>query len=235
MKASISSLKRPLKSLFHRAQALALGDRYKGWHELRYWKERATAETVLSNAHYSYFYTDFFGLHSDFFREKRLLDIGCGPRGSLEWAIMATERVGVDPLADDYLKIGADKHQMDYVCAPSERMPFADEHFDVLTSFNSLDHVDNLEETVREIKRVLRRGGTLLVIVEVNHPPTATEPVTLDWDVASLFQDEMDLVSHGRYEIGDHDIYDQLRKGAFFDDTDPRSRSGIWTGRFLKR
>ena len=30
-------------------------------------------------------------------------DIGCGPRGSLEWATMAAERVGLDPPVNKYL------------------------------------------------------------------------------------------------------------------------------------
>jgi hypothetical protein len=45
----------------------------------------------------------------DFFKGKKFLDIGCGPRGSLEWASQATTRVCADPLAVQYGKLGADK------------------------------------------------------------------------------------------------------------------------------
>jgi len=54
------------------------------------------------------------------------LDIGCGPRGSLEWADMTKERYGLDPLANEYLKLGADKHKMKYVASGAEKIPFED-------------------------------------------------------------------------------------------------------------
>jgi 2-polyprenyl-3-methyl-5-hydroxy-6-metoxy-1,4-benzoquinol methylase len=79
--------------------------RAKHWLELRYWRQRAT--TLTNNEHYAYFFTEHFGIDREFYAGKRILDIGCGPRGSLEWADEAAERVGADPLADEYLKLGA--------------------------------------------------------------------------------------------------------------------------------
>ena len=87
------------------------------------------------------------------------MDIGCGPRGSLEWAEMATVRVGLDPLAESYRELGTEEHRMQYVASGSENVPFPDGTFDIVTSFNSLDHVHNLNKTIREIKRVLKPGG----------------------------------------------------------------------------
>jgi SAM-dependent methyltransferase len=207
----------------------------KEHHELAYWRGKKAAEGVLGNSHYEFFFTDYFGLSHAFYSGKRVLDIGCGPRGSLEWANMTAERVGVDPLASEYLKLGGSAHRMRYVDAPSERMPFADRYFDVVTTLNSLDHVADLESTVREIGRVLKPGGTLLVIVEVNHPPTDTEPITIGWDVPDLFASFADIVSQRKYEIGDHDIYRQIKIDARFDESDRNGRPGIFTGRFVRR
>jgi SAM-dependent methyltransferase len=209
--------------------------RHKERHELAYWRGKKAAEGVLGNGHYEFFFTDYFGLSRAFYSGKRVLDIGCGPRGSLEWADMTAERVGVDPLASEYLKLGASAHRMRYVDAPAERMPFADGSFDVVTTLNSLDHVADLGRTVREIGRVLKPGGTLLVIVEVNHPPTDTEPITIGWDVPDLFASFADVVSQRRYEIGDHDIYRQIKIDARFDESDRDGRPGIFTGRFVRR
>src|SRR5215208_921353 len=83
--------------------------RIKRWAELRYWRTR---ESIDSNAHYEYFFTEHFGLDRDFYKGKRVLDVGCGPRGSLEWMDVASEVVGADPLADEYRKIGAPKGRM---------------------------------------------------------------------------------------------------------------------------
>ena len=98
--------------------------------ELKYWKTRKEEEDKLGNDHYKFFYTENFGLSDEFFEGKRILDIGCGPRGSLEWADMTAERVGLDPLADEYLKLGASEHNMRYVKAYSEAIPFDDNYFE---------------------------------------------------------------------------------------------------------
>src|ERR1700750_1603884 len=88
------------------------GGERKGEHELAYWRERTGIEGTLRNAHYETLYTDMFRVDRDFYRGKRVLDIGCGPRGSLEWAIEAQERVGLDPLVEQYKDLGIHRHAM---------------------------------------------------------------------------------------------------------------------------
>lgn len=89
--------------------------------ELQYWRRRAQVEGTLGNAQYERIFTVHFDLTPDFYAGTRILDVGCGPRGSLEWATMAAERVGLDPLADTYRQFGIDHHAMTYVAAPAEK------------------------------------------------------------------------------------------------------------------
>jgi SAM-dependent methyltransferase len=156
--------------------------------ELAYWKERQAEEGVLTNDWYVDSFTTAFGIDPSFYIGKRVLDIGCGPRGSLEWATMASERVGIDPLAKRYEQLNGGLHDMTYVAAKSEDMPFPEAHFDVVSSFNSLDHVDDLDATIREITRVTAPGGMFLLLVLVNHLPTRTEPLSFSWDVLTRFR-----------------------------------------------
>lgn len=182
--------------------------RTKESHELNYWKSRYRAEGPLHGSHFQRFYTDAFGLTTDDYAGKKILDIGCGPRGSLEWANMAQERVGLDPLAEKYMKLGAANHKMTYVASPSEKIPFPDQHFDFVTSFNSLDHVDDLARTIYEIKRVTKPGGSFLLIVEIDHPPTPTEPLTLTIDILNSFSPEFCPIKHWSSAMGaTHDVY----------------------------
>jgi len=141
-------------------------------HELDYWKSRKKTEGILSHNHYKYFYTTHFGFDETFFNGKKILDIGCGPRGSLEWAEMTSERVGLDPLVRSYRRLGIDAHRMTYINARAEKIPFYDRYFDVVCSFNSLDHVDDLDLTVREIIRVIASGGLFLLLTQIGHAPT---------------------------------------------------------------
>ena len=207
---------------------------YKQRHELGFWKSKLSQEGSLSNDHYVPFYTSYFGLDKSLYNDKRILDIGCGPRGSLEWADMASERIGLDPLANEYLKLGADQHQMTYVASPSEKIPFSDGYFDAVFSFNSLDHVSDVHVTISEIKRITKPKGLFLLIVEVNHPPTKTEPISLPWEITESFTDSYHLIEERRYEIGDQNIYRQLAHDARFDASNPTKRSGILAAKFIK-
>ena len=154
--------------------------RWKEKNELDYWRARKLKEGTLNNQHYQYFYTEHFGIEKSFYKDKVILDLGCGPRGSLEWATKTKRNIGLDPLADEYLKLGASEHKMEYISAASEQIPLEDKVCDAIFSFNSLDHVENIEKTIREIKRILKPGGIFLLLVEVNHPPTDCEPHELN-------------------------------------------------------
>jgi SAM-dependent methyltransferase len=155
--------------------------------ELAYWSARAGEEGRLSGGHYEHFFTAHAGLDRSFYDGKRLLDVGCGPRGSLEWAGNAAERVGLDPLADAYARFRDGTETMTYVAAGAERMPFADASFDVVSSLNSLDHVDDLDAAIAEIARVAAPGAMLLLIVDVEHEATTTEPHELGWEILERF------------------------------------------------
>lgn len=202
--------------------------------ELEYWSKRLDAEGELDNSWFERFYTSYFGLSFGDYQDKRVLDIGCGPRGSLEWATMARERVGMDPLASEYLAMGASDHAMTYVAAGAERIPFPDGNFDIVCSFNSLDHVDNLESAIAEMKRVTAVGGLLLVLTDVHERPTPQEPICFDWSVIDLFAPEFALQSLQCCEKLAGGAYASAERSVFFDHSDTRERYGVLSARFMR-
>ncbi|MBM1175457.1 class I SAM-dependent methyltransferase [Microvirga arabica] len=219
----IAAVKRPLRyayaaifryayvAIFPQASETSLKERA----EFAYWKRRYSAEgRQLSNSHYEALYTTVYGLsHADYVG-KRVIDIGCGPRGSLEWADMVEQRVGLDPLVPQYLKLGADQHKMEYCAAPSEKIPYPQSHFDIVTCLNALDHVEDFERTVAEIKRVTKNGGLFLLSVEIDHPPTPTEPISLTRDMLRRLEPEFQVKSE-RY-VGtpdDHGLHQAVLAG----------------------
>lgn len=191
-------------------------ERAKKLAAMAFWHRRFADENgELKHAHYHFFFTSFFGLDDADFGGSRLLDVGCGPRGSLEWAGNAARRVGVDPLAGRFGSLGTERHAMEYVAAPAERMPFPDGHFDCVSSFNSLDHTTDPARSMNEMIRVLRPGGRLLVIVEINHGPTPTEPHRLEIGFLEAFGHALSTRELRLYAIReDHDIYRSLREGV---------------------
>ncbi|MEA2386176.1 MAG: hypothetical protein QOJ22_350 [Thermoleophilaceae bacterium] len=210
--------------LYRRARGAA---RRKRDEELTFWQGRKEAEGTLGNEHYEAQYTQLVGLEPSFYAGKDVLDIGCGPRGSLTWMVEARRRVGLDPLADDYRALGTGEHPMEYVTGAAEEMPFDDASFDVVTSFNSFDHVDDLDRTIAEIKRVLRPQGHLVLAVEVGHAPTWSEPQTVTWDVCARFEPELEVVDAREYERGTGILYDGAWRGEIFDHSDPAPRAGV--------
>jgi SAM-dependent methyltransferase len=172
----------------------------KGNAEFEFWrKTRQDAGGTLVNDHFEQLFTDQFGLATSFFAGKRILDIGCGPRGSLEWATHAARRIGLDPLVDRYRDLGIDEHAMEYCSSPAERIPFPDESFDIVSSLNSLDHVDNLQAVIDEITRVLSPGGSFLLEVEFGHRPTDTEPVEISGNFVESLQPTFQVFLNRRF------------------------------------
>lgn len=200
--------------------------------ELLYWRLKKWREGTFSNDYYVPFYTTHFGLDKAFYANKKVMDIGCGPRGSLEWATNAAECIGLDPLAEKYLKMGADKHRMRYVNAGSEDIPFEDNYFDIVTSFNSLDHVDDLNQSIAELTRVLKPNGVFLFIADIHEQPTVTEPSAFSWDIMEKFKQNFNILQENHYE--GHQMYTSIRNGIEFDHSNSTKRYGVLTAKLQK-
>jgi ubiquinone/menaquinone biosynthesis C-methylase UbiE len=209
---------------------------YKERHELSFWRKKHRQEQgQLSNQHYERFYTTFFSLDRNFYAGKCIIDIGCGPRGSLEWADMAKKRVGLDSLAKKYMKLGADKHKMTYVNAGAESIPFPAAYFDAAFAFNSLDHVRDLDRAINEIKRIVKPGGLFLLITEIDHEPTATEPQSFSFNVVDRFGPEFTPAWSQAFEIEKSLVYQAIEAGRIYDRSNPARRPALLCVKFERQ
>ncbi|HEU0030031.1 MAG TPA: class I SAM-dependent methyltransferase [Kofleriaceae bacterium] len=94
----------------------------------------------------------------------RYLDAGCGSGMA---AMMAAERgaqvTGVDA-SEEMLAIARSRVPGgEFRQADLEALPFADESFDVVTGFNSLQYAGNPVAALREAGRVTKRGGFVVI------------------------------------------------------------------------
>lgn len=92
--------------------------------------------------------------------EGRWLDAACG-MGDLLTRSNGRARWGVD-ISDDYLEIARGRY-LNVSHAPVERLPFPREFFDLVTATDVLEHVLDLNRAVKELLRVLKPGGILIV------------------------------------------------------------------------
>ena len=68
---------------------------------------------------------------------------------------------------------------MIYISAPAEQIPLPSNYVDVVFSMNSLDHVDDVVAACSEIRRILKPGGYFIGSLNLDEPPTLTEPFML--------------------------------------------------------
>jgi ubiquinone/menaquinone biosynthesis C-methylase UbiE len=94
---------------------------------------------------------------------RRLLDVGCGPQTFA--ALAAARHPGLDVIAVDPSRDFARARVGLHVArAAAEALPFADESVEVATCVSSIRHVRDRPAALRELARVVRRGGVLLVV-----------------------------------------------------------------------
>lgn len=101
-----------------------------------------------------------YKIMSEFFPKKHTLalDLGCGT-GMLSKEI--SNLVGID-ISLNVLKIARERGEIT-VQGESENLPFKDNTFSVVFSFTALQGSNNLKKSIEEIKRVLKKDGTLLL------------------------------------------------------------------------
>lgn len=161
--------------------------------EFEYWNKQYINKQ-FNNSWYEYFYTIPFGMTKLDYLDKKILDIGCGPMGSLEWISKESKAFGLDPLCCLYYNnFDCRNHGMAYIYGFCERIPFPDNYFDYITSINSIDHVDDLDQSLLEINRVTKHLGSFILIVEINHKPTLCEPHTISENFIDIIHNQTQL------------------------------------------
>jgi len=110
----------------------------------------------------------------DQFKGKRLLEVGCGMGTDLlQFARGGSICTGVDltprSVEISSLHFGLYDMRADFVLGDGERLPFADESFDVVYSNGVLHHTPDTARAVLELHRVLRPGGVAKVMLYHRH------------------------------------------------------------------
>jgi SAM-dependent methyltransferase len=92
----------------------------------------------------------------------RILDAGCGVGMYSERFLAFSPQVtGVE--IEHSVAVQAHSRHVEVALCPAERLPFADGSFDVVFSHEVLEHVCDDREAAREMVRVVRQGGRIVL------------------------------------------------------------------------
>ncbi|HEX2092014.1 MAG TPA: class I SAM-dependent methyltransferase [Longimicrobiaceae bacterium] len=102
-------------------------------------------------------------------RGVRVLDVGCGDAGVLiAFAEAGALASGIEPYerSVERGRVRAEEHgvALDLRAGVAESLPFPDSSFDLVVLDNVLEHVQDQERTLSEIRRVLRPDGILYLV-----------------------------------------------------------------------
>lgn len=145
------------------------------WLELRWWqrylrgKDTATYLQWKSNYWHGVLAKTAVSLSS--FKDKEILDAGCGPAGI--YMILDQSRVtAVDPLLEQYeQKLAVFNSSLypyvNFVSTPLEQFS-SPTKFDVIFCMNAINHVKDIKEGLNILSKHLKADGTLIMTVDAH-------------------------------------------------------------------
>ncbi|MFY8109713.1 MAG: class I SAM-dependent methyltransferase [Bacteroidia bacterium] len=103
---------------------------------------------------------------SEYVKNKITADIGCADGyGTQFLADYSNKTTGVDYSAET-VKIANEKHKnktnLNFISSSVPPLPFEDNSLEVITAFQFIEHIEDRLGFIKEVKRVLKPGGTFL-------------------------------------------------------------------------
>jgi len=121
----------------------------------------------------------------------KLLDVGCGTGLTTEpWDCI---RYGADP-APKLLAKARQKDKIKYVLAPAEKLPFKNREFDVVISVTAIQNFQDIEQGLKEIRRVGRDRFVLTFLKRSAKKNYIIKLIKKLFDVEKVVEEEKDMI-----------------------------------------
>jgi len=128
---------------------------------------------------------------------KRVLDAACGEGyGSSYLARTAKTVTGVD-ISKESIAHASDRYQVDnleFQLADVCNLPFKDNEFECIVSFETLEHLEDQSGLLKEFRRVLEPGGFLLISSPDKAVYTDRHQNKNEFHVRELYRDELETL-----------------------------------------
>ena len=117
--------------------------------------------------------------HLDLPASSTIVDIGCGTGAALRHAarkVRAGNLIGIDPvprmieIACELTENRSAQERITFIVGSAEALPIDKDCADVVFAFDSVDHWQDVRQGLREIRRVLRPVGNLVIVKDRGVP-----------------------------------------------------------------
>jgi len=154
------------------------------------------------------FYVDKFIKEYPNFKPSRYLDIGCG-NGNIGKLFGKKLNINDNNIFCTELKAwhGKERKLSEFainnvrLVDDFDKLPYQDNHFDIITALMVLHHVKDVDKMLKEISRVLRKGGILII---------------REHDSFTMLDYILNEIEHGLYEIiHENQSYEDFKKDYY--------------------
>jgi SAM-dependent methyltransferase len=130
-------------------------------------------------------------------RDKDVLDVASGEGyGTALLAQVARRAVGVEIASEavDHASEAYRTNNLSFVVGDARSLPCPDAAFDVVTSFETIEHFSEQQRFLSEIRRVLRPGGLLIISTPDRDNYSPSESAANPYHVQELSREEFDAL-----------------------------------------
>ena len=146
-------------------------------------------------------------------RGKKVLDVGCGG-GSFVYLLakagadatgVENEELGLEFARENLASVGGENLHYAFVHGSANELPFKPESFDVVVSCEVIEHLEEPENMLSEVSRVLKKGGKFILTT----PYRLTEIPQDPNHVKEYFPEELKKMLEKYFRITDTSATDE--------------------------
>jgi len=134
-----------------------------------------------------------YALACEYVEDKVVLDIACGEGyGSAMLSNFANQVFGVD-ISEETINHAQSKYQKDNIefkVGSCSEIPLKDSSIDIVVSFETIEHHDQHEAMMNEVKRILKPGGLLIISSPDKHEYSDVPGGKNAYHIKELYYDE---------------------------------------------
>jgi len=176
------------------------------------WTGERLETSILNNTTVEHLHR--YAIAKDLAKGKSVLDIACGEGyGSNLLALDAHSVTGVDIDAETISKARTKyvASNLNFIQGNLESIPCGDKTFDLVVSFETLEHIEGHEKMLSEIKRVMKPDGIIIISTPCKLYYSEQRNYKNKFHVKELQKEEFQLLMNNYFK---HVVYFEQRYGS---------------------